>query len=102
MAQTVDDDALLLELVAQQGRDLHRDTVVLADSMVVVCDTIWERYPHPLCVPLMYVPEPMRSLNDTAAEARYTVATIRRNALRYITRNHADLYTSVSDPERLK
>lgn len=102
MAQTVDDDALLLELVAQQGRDLHRDTVVLADSMVVVCDTIWERYPHPLCVPLMYVPEPMRSLNDTAADERYSVAAIRRNALRYITRNHADLYTSVSDPERLK
>ena len=77
MAQTVDDDALLLELVAQQGRDLHRDTVVLADSMVVVCDTIWERYPHPLCVPLMYVPEPMRSLNDTAADERYSVAAIR-------------------------
>lgn len=97
----MDEDAFLLELVAQQSRDLHRDTVVVGDTVMVVCDTIWQHYPHPLCIPLMYVPQ-MRSLSDTTSEDRYSIANIRRNALRYITRNHANLYVSVSDPNRLK
>ena len=70
--------------------------------MWVVCDTIWKSYPHPLCVPLMYVPAPMRSLRDTTPEDRYSIAAIRANARRYITTHCADLYTSVSDPNRLK
>ena len=102
VAQTVDEDILLLELVEQQSLDLHRDTIQVADSAIVVCDTIWQYYPHPLCRQLMYVPQPLRSLTDTASEDRYSIAAIRRNALRYITRNHADLYVSVSDPDRLK
>lgn len=101
-AQTVDEDALLLELVAQQSRELHRDSIMLGDSVLVVCDTIWKSYPHPLCVPLMYVPAPMRSLRDTTPEDRYSIAAIRANARRYITTHCADLYTSVSDPDRLK
>lgn len=101
VAQTVDEDAFLLELVAQQSRDLHRDTLLVGDTVMVVCDTIWEHYPHPLCIPLMYVPPMMRSLTDTTSQDRYSVANIRRNALRHITRYHADLYTSVSDPKRL-
>ena len=101
-AQTVDEDALLLELVAQQSRELHRDSIMLGDSVLVVCDTIWKSYPHPLCVPLMYVPSPMRSLRDTTPEDRYSIAAIRANARRYITTHCADLYTSVSDPDRLK
>lgn len=101
-AQTVDEDALLLELVAQQARELHQDTLLIGDSVIVVSDTVWNYYPHPLCIPLMYVPQPMRSLTDTTSEQRYSIAAIRRNALRYITRNHADLYVSVSDPKRLK
>ena len=101
VAQTVDEDAFLLELVAQQSRDLHRDTLLVGDTVMVVCDTIWEHYPHPLCIPLMYVPLPIRSLNDTTADDSYSIAAIRRNALRHITRYHADLYTSVSDPKRL-
>ena len=101
-AQTVDEDALLLELVAQQSRELHRDSIMLGDSVLVVCDTIWKSYPHPLCVPLMYVPTPMRSLRDTTPEDRYSIAAIRANARRYITTHCADLYTSVSDPDRLK
>ena len=100
--QTSDSDVLLLELVAQQGRELHRDTLVMHDSVVVVCDTMWKRYPHPLCLPLMYVPEPLPSLSDTTPKNPYSIAAIRRNARRYITMYHADLYTAVSDPNRLK
>lgn len=100
--QTSDSDVLLLELVAQQGRELHRDTLVMHDSVVVVCDTMWKRYPHPLCLPLMYVPESFPSLNDTTPKNPYSIAAIRRNARRYITMYHADLYTAVSDPNRLK
>lgn len=100
--QTSDSDVLLLELVAQQGRELHRDTLVMHDSVVVVCDTMWKRYPHPLCLPLMYVPELLPSLSDTMPKNPYSIAAIRRNARRYITMYHADLYTAVSDPNRLK
>lgn len=100
--QTSDSDVLLLELVAQQGRELHRDTLVMHDSVVVVCDTMWKRYPHPLCLPLMYVPELPPSLSDTTPKNPYSIAAIRRNARRYITMYHADLYTAVSDPNRLK
>lgn len=100
--QTSDSDVLLLELVAQQGRELHRDTLVMHDSLVVVCDTMWKRYPHPLCLPLMYVPELLPSLSDTMPKNPYSIAAIRRNARRYITMYHADLYTAVSDPNRLK
>lgn len=100
--QTSDSDVLLLELVAQQGRELHRDTLVMHDSVVVVCDTMWKRYPHPLCLPLMYVPESFPSLSDTTPKNPYSIAAIRRNARRYITMYHADLYTAISDPNRLK
>lgn len=100
--QISDSDVLLLELVAQQGRELHRDTLVMHDSVVVVCDTMWKRYPHPLCLPLMYVPELLPSLSDTTPKNPYSIAAIRRNARRYITMYHADLYTAVSDPNRLK
>ena len=102
MAQTVDEDALLLELISQQSIDLHLDTMFLGDSAVVVCDTIWKHYPHPLCIPLMYVPQPIPSLNDTIVKTEYTIAAIRQNARRYITVNHAELYTAVSDSNRLK
>ena len=101
-AQTVDSDLLLLELVAQQGRELHQDTLLINDSAIVVCDTMWKRYPHPLCMPLMYVPESFPSLSDTTQKEQYSIASIRRDARRYITLYHADLYTSVSDPNRLK
>jgi hypothetical protein len=102
-AQTVDEDILLLELVAQQSHDLHMsDTLYVGDSAIVVCDTVWKQYPHPLCMPLMYTPPALPSLNDTTPEDKYSVAAIRRNALRYITIYHADLYTSVSDTNRLK
>lgn len=102
-SQTVGEDAMLLEIVAQQSRDLHtRDTLVLGDSVIVFCDTVWKRYPHPLCLPLMYVPERMPSLRDTISESPYSIAQIRRNARRYITHHHADLYVSVSDTNRLK
>lgn len=100
--QTSNSDVLLLELVAQQGRELHRDTLVMHDSVVVVCDTMWKRYPHPLCLPLMYVPELLPSLSDTTPKNPYSIAAIRRNARRYITMYHADLYTAVSDPNRMK
>lgn len=103
VAQTVDDDLLLLDLVAQQSRELHMtDTLMLGDSAIVLCDTIWKQYPHPLCLPLMYVPEIFPSILDTATSSEYSIAAIRRNALRYITTHHADLYVSVSDPSRLK
>lgn len=100
-AQTVDEDAMLIEIVAQQSRDLHTfDSIIIGDSAVMIDDTI-NYYPHPLCLPLMYVPEIMPSLTDTTPE-EYSIATIRRNARRYITHHHADLYVSVSNPNRLK
>ena len=102
VAQTMDEDAFLLELVAQQSQELHRDTMIMGDSVWVVSDTIWDTYPHPLCVPLMYVPTPMRSLRDTTPEEKYSIAAIRNSARRYITTHCADFYTSVSDPNRLK
>lgn len=102
-AQTINEDAMLLEMVAQQGRNLHtRDTMVVGDSVFVLCDTIWDIYPHPLCMPLMYVPEPLRSITDTTPENPYTIAAIRKKARVYIATHHADLYTSVSDTNRLK
>lgn len=102
-AQTVDEDLVLLELVAQQSRNLHsRDTLIVGDSVIVLCDTIWDIYPHPLCLPLVYIPEPMKSLSDTSPENPYSIASIRRNARRYITTHCADLYVAVSDPSRLE
>lgn len=102
LAQTVNEDALLMELVTQQGRDLHQDTLYLGDSAIVYCDTIWKRYPHPLSIPLMYVSYPFPSLTDTMSDDSYSISAIRRNARRYITTHHADLYVSVSDTTRLK
>ena len=43
----MDEDAFLLELVAQQSQELHRDTMIMGDSVWVVSDTIWDTYPHP-------------------------------------------------------
>lgn len=103
VAQIIDDDSMLLQLIAQQSRELHmRDTLFLEDSMVVFCDTIWKSYPHPLCLPLMYVPQSMPSLTDTTIQNPYTIENIRKNALRYILHNHADMFVSVSDPSRLE
>ena len=103
LAQVVDDDAMLLEIVAQQSRDLHmHDTLMMEDSVMFVCDTVWDHYPHPLCVSLMYIPEVMPSLKDTMLDNPYSIDAIRRRARRYITHYHADLYVSVSDPDRLK
>lgn len=101
LAQTVDEDAMLIEIVAQQSRDLHTfDSILLGDSVVMIDDTI-EYYPHPLCIPLMYVPETFPPLNDTISN-EYSITTIRRNARRYILHHHADLYVSTSNPNRLK
>lgn len=102
MAQTVDDDILLLELVSQQSEDLHKDTLRVGDSVMIVCDTVWKKYPHPLCIPLMYVPQSFPSLDEKPSAMSYSIASIRRNALRYILANHAELYVSISDPVRLK
>ena len=102
MAQTVDDDVLLLELVSQQSEDLHKDTLRVGDSVMIVCDTVWKNYPHPLCIPLMYVPQSFPSLDEKPSAISYSIASIRRNALRYILANHAELYVSISDPIRLK
>ena len=101
IAQTVDDDRFLLDVVAKQSLDLHMtDTLRVGDSVIVLCDTIWKHYQHPLCLPLLYAPEPIHSLTDTTEH--YSIWTIRRNALRYIRANHADLYVGVSDPTRLR
>lgn len=103
LTQTIDSDAMLIEVVAQQSRDLHmRDTLVVGDSTMVLCDTIWKRYPHPLCIPLMYVPDVMPPLLDTLDESPYSIANIRRNAKRYIMHHHPELFVSVSDSNRLK
>ena len=65
-SQAIDDDALLLDIVAQQSLDLHmRDTMLLGDSVIVLCDTIWKQYPHRLCMPLFYFPPTFPALVDT-------------------------------------
>ena len=101
-AQAVDGDAILLEIVAQQSRDLHtRDTMFLGDSAIVLCDTIWKHYPHPLCMPLMYVPPVFPALLDTTEDSS-SIHAFRASARRYITQHHADYYVSISDKSRLK
>ena len=86
----MDDDMLLLDLVAQQSQILHAN------------DTIWEQYPHPLCMPLMFVPTTYPALTDTTPQDPYSIAAIRANARRYITSYHADIYVSFSDTNRMK
>ena len=86
---TLDEDDILLGLVAKQGLELY------------VPDTVWERYPHPLCMPLMYVPATFRALMDTTKEDPYSITMIRSKARRYITQNHADMYVAISDPRRM-
>lgn len=100
-SQTVENDAVLLEIVAQQSHDLHRDSILLGDSIVYVSDTIWEKYPHPLCLSLMYIPPTFPALMDTKQDSVFTISTIRSNARRYLTQFHADMYVSMSDPNRL-
>jgi hypothetical protein len=52
LAQTVEDDVLLVEIVSQQSRDLYaNDTLPVGDSAIVLSDTLWQYYPHPLCIP---------------------------------------------------
>lgn len=102
-AQAIDEDIVLVEIVAQQSRELHgRDTFILADSTTILFDTIWKYYPHPLCMSLMYVPEVMPPLGDTILESPFSISSIRRNARRYILHNHPELYISISDTNRLK
>ena len=88
--KALDEDAILLGLVAQQAQELHAN------------DTAWEQYPHPLCIPLMYVPPTFRALMDTTEDDLYSIDNIRANARRYITQHHSDMYVSISDPKRMK
>lgn len=102
-SQAIDDDALLLDIVAQQSLNLHmRDTMLLGDSIIVLCDTIWKHYPHPLCMPLMYVPPTFPALMDTVDEPSHSICALRASARRYITQHHADYYVSMSEEDRLK
>ena len=87
---TLDEDAILLELVARQSQLLHAN------------DTIWEEYPHPLCMELMYIPVTFPLLTDTTKHDEYTIPAIRAKARRYITTHCAHFYTAVSDTNRLK
>ena len=87
---TLDEDAFLLELVARQSQLLHAN------------DTIWDEYPHPLCMQLMYIPATFPSLTDTTNPNEYTIPAIRAKARRYITTHHAHFYTAVCDTNRLK
>ena len=86
----LDEDAVLLELIARQSELLHAN------------DTIWDEYPHPLCMYLMYIPTTFPSLSDTTPQNEYTIPAIRAKARRYITAHHANFYTAVSDTNRLK
>ena len=118
-AQVVGSDLLALTLVTMDGKYASaptskitlNDTAILVDTVLEATlssdtainqDTLADFIPHPLCLPLMYDPWVAPSLNDTIEECQYTIEEIRRNALRYITTHHADLYVSVSDPTRLQ
>lgn len=87
---TLDHDAILLELVARQSQLLHAK------------DTIWEEYPHPLCMQLMYYPTAYPAISDTTKKEKYTIMAIRANARRYITTHHTGMYVALSDTNRLK
>lgn len=89
VAQTVDEDEMLLQLVAQQSRQIHAN------------DTLWKQYVSPMCLPLVYIPEPIRSLNDTT-EDRTSLSAIRMNARRYVTTHCANLYVAVHDPSKIE
>lgn len=88
-AQTVSDDAVLLELVARQSREIHAN------------DTLWKQYVSPLCLPLVYIPEPLRTLSDTMQD-RTSLSSIRMNARRYVTTHCANLYVAVHDPSKIE
>ena len=88
-AQVVDEDDILLELVAQQSRDIHAN------------DTLWKQYISPLCLPLMYIAEPIHTLRDTT-EDRTSLSAIRMNARRYVTTHCANLYVAVYDPSKIE
>lgn len=88
--ETLDSDAILLELVARQSQMLHAN------------DTIWEEYPHPLCMQLMYYPPVYPSITDTTNQEKYSIQAIRANARRYMTTHHMEAYVSISDTNRLK
>lgn len=89
VAQTVDEDEMLLQLVAQQSREIHAN------------DTLWKQYVSPLCLPLVYIPEPIRSLKDSVT-APYSLSSIRMNARRYVTMHDANLYVAVHDPSKIE
>lgn len=88
-AQVVDEDDILLELVAQQSRDIHAN------------DTLWKQYISPLCLPLVYIAEPIHTLRDTTKD-RTSLSAIRMNARRYVTTHCANLYVAVYDPSKIE
>ena len=113
------DDRLLLYLVQQQGiqlakkdslafaKRLETDTttaypfhVGLRDSLIIAERVKAMNGAHPLTLPLMYVPE-KRSVTESPDSA-CTIANIRRNARRYVSATHPELYKSVYDHNRLK
>lgn len=89
VAQTVDEDEMLLQMVANQSREIHAN------------DTLWKQYISPLCLPLVYIAEPLRTLADTTTD-RYSLLAIRMNARRYVTTHCADVYVGVYDPSKME
>lgn len=115
---TLSDDQLLLELVRQQGEKLaaqeeeawlqrlETDTTTafpfhigLRDSLRIAAEVKKMNGAHPLALPLIYIPE-KRSMSDPV-DSTMSIASIRRNARRYISSHYSGLYQGVYDPSLL-
>lgn len=109
--EVVDEDDMLLELVSQQSKQLHEGDSLYTDGSGLYSygndgaytdeDSAHADYISPLCTPMLFVEEPIHSLNDTAKE-EVTIFTLRRDARRYITTHHADLYVGTYDPHLME
>lgn len=96
-------DAVLPDSMFNMATSFIEDSIRMEDMFVQLDTSIaTNSTPYPLCLPLMYIPSPLKPLGDTTQENPYSIYAIRSNVRRYITAHHADLYVSISDTNRLK
>lgn len=117
LLQTASDDDILFGLLAEQGKRLARqqdsifqqrllnDTTFISpdtfhigfrDSILIAKRVQQSGGVYPLACPLYYKARQWKSLTDTTRQP-VSVYSIRQEARRYITRNHADLYAGMFD-----
>ncbi len=123
--ESVSNDALLLQLLRQQSRQIaaredsllqarlltdttciiYLSDVVHPDSMrfhigvrdsMRIAEYVMQNPYHPLAMPLYFVAPPLRSLSDTLSEP-LSVYTMRQDARTYLANHHAELYVNLYD-----